>query len=518
MATTKRGAHLMLSLERLEAITSRPPQRIGLSATQRPLEEVAHFLGGHADAGAPRPVTIVDAGIRKPLEIEVVVPVEDMGDLGTQRPTAGSARSGSIWPSIYPRILAAGARPPHHDHLLQRPPPGRAPGRQAQRAGAGRGHRGRRPASWSRPTTGRWPASSGSSSRTSSSAGSCAAIVATQLAGAGHRHGRGRPGHPGRVARRGVAWAAAHRPRRPLGRRAEQGHDLPEAPRRPARGGGRHPADGRRADRVAPASCATRSTCSPSRSSPTWPCTPTCRSATLAALVRRCAVLRRAQRRAARQRARPARRALPERGVQRAAPADRVGPGRPARCAPATGRSGWRSPAAARSPTAGCSACSCPTAPRVGELDEEMVYESRPGETFLLGASTWRIEDITFERVTVTPGAGRAGQDAVLARRPAGPPARARSGARRVPARDPRAADGRGARPADGAPLARRVRRQQRAAVPRRAGRGHRRGARRPHRRGRAVPRRDRRLAGVHPHARSARRCTPRGRWPSSGG
>ena len=56
MATTKRGAHLMLSLERLEAITARPPQRIGLSATQRPLEEVAHFLGGHKTFLAIHPV------------------------------------------------------------------------------------------------------------------------------------------------------------------------------------------------------------------------------------------------------------------------------------------------------------------------------------------------------------------------------------------------------------------------------------------------------------------------------
>ena len=46
LAPTKRGAHLALSLERLEEITARPPQRIGLSATQRPLEEVARFLGG----------------------------------------------------------------------------------------------------------------------------------------------------------------------------------------------------------------------------------------------------------------------------------------------------------------------------------------------------------------------------------------------------------------------------------------------------------------------------------------
>ncbi|MEY2767091.1 MAG: hypothetical protein RI912_754, partial [Actinomycetota bacterium] len=51
-----------------------------------------------------------------------------------------------------------------------------------------------------------------------------------------------------------------------------------------------------------------------------------------------------------------------------------------------------------------------PDGTRVGELDEEMVYESRPGETFLLGASTWRIEDITFERVIVTPAPGQPGK------------------------------------------------------------------------------------------------------------
>jgi len=114
MATTKRGAHLMLSLERLEQITRQSPQRIGLSATQRPLEEIAHFLGGHAADGGRRPVTIVDAGVRKPLEVDVVVPVEDMGAIGQVIPE--SLQSGpahmalnpqrtSIWPSIYPRIL-----------------------------------------------------------------------------------------------------------------------------------------------------------------------------------------------------------------------------------------------------------------------------------------------------------------------------------------------------------------------------------------------------------------------------
>ncbi len=112
VASTKRGSHLALSLERLEELTARPPQRIGLSATQRPLEELARFLGGQAPGPAgrplPRPVTIVDAGVRKPLELSVVVPVEDMGDLS--RPTGpgeGPAPTGSpsIWPAVYPQLL-----------------------------------------------------------------------------------------------------------------------------------------------------------------------------------------------------------------------------------------------------------------------------------------------------------------------------------------------------------------------------------------------------------------------------
>ena len=82
LAATKRGAHLALSLERLERLTDAPPQRIGLSATQRPLEEVARFLGGYERPGSPRPVTIVDAGHRKRMEIEVIVPVEDMAEMG----------------------------------------------------------------------------------------------------------------------------------------------------------------------------------------------------------------------------------------------------------------------------------------------------------------------------------------------------------------------------------------------------------------------------------------------------
>ncbi len=110
LAPTKRGAHLALSLERLEEITERPFQRIGLSATQRPLDEIARFLGGSTAQG-PRPVTIVDAGIRKPLDVEVVVPVEDMGALGEviEEPMSGPAAAGplrrSIWPAMHPRLL-----------------------------------------------------------------------------------------------------------------------------------------------------------------------------------------------------------------------------------------------------------------------------------------------------------------------------------------------------------------------------------------------------------------------------
>ena len=114
LAPTKRGAHLMLALERLEEITQTPPQRIGLSATQRPLEEVARFLGGQIN-GQPRVVSIIDTGVRKTLDISVVVPVEDMGDLGRESApgelTPGPATSAlaprrtSIWPSVYPRIL-----------------------------------------------------------------------------------------------------------------------------------------------------------------------------------------------------------------------------------------------------------------------------------------------------------------------------------------------------------------------------------------------------------------------------
>ncbi|HEY3070063.1 MAG TPA: DEAD/DEAH box helicase [Gaiellaceae bacterium] len=90
VAGSKRGAHLVLSLERLERLTGAAFQRVGLSATQRPMEEIGRFVAGD------RPIELVDAGRAKELDLRVVVPLEDMREPG---------EGGSIWPSIYPALL-----------------------------------------------------------------------------------------------------------------------------------------------------------------------------------------------------------------------------------------------------------------------------------------------------------------------------------------------------------------------------------------------------------------------------
>jgi ATP-dependent Lhr-like helicase len=147
LVPTKRGAHLMLSIERLAALCTSPPQRIGLSATQRPLDEVARFLGGTDTAGRPlqgrrsagltaprsgagfveseidhefaahrgpiqyRPVTIVDAGQKKALALSIQVPVENMKDLGSRgsmpekSENLVNTENPSIWAAIHPRLL-----------------------------------------------------------------------------------------------------------------------------------------------------------------------------------------------------------------------------------------------------------------------------------------------------------------------------------------------------------------------------------------------------------------------------
>jgi ATP-dependent Lhr-like helicase len=141
LVPTKRGAHLALSIERLAARCEQPPQRIGLSATQRPLDEVARFLGGVEEpAAAPRsrkprqkqteepereieeefaapagtvryrPITVIDAGAKKALTLSIEVPVEDMARLTTADDIpSGPASVGdtrpSIWSAIHPRLL-----------------------------------------------------------------------------------------------------------------------------------------------------------------------------------------------------------------------------------------------------------------------------------------------------------------------------------------------------------------------------------------------------------------------------
>ena len=99
LAGSKRGAHLALSLERLDALLERPAQRIGLSATVRPVDEVARYLAGG------RPVTTVQPPSTKAWDLDVVVPVPDLSDLGATTgdlsgPAAGAESRASIWPHV----------------------------------------------------------------------------------------------------------------------------------------------------------------------------------------------------------------------------------------------------------------------------------------------------------------------------------------------------------------------------------------------------------------------------------
>lgn len=101
VAGTKRGAHLAVSLERLDELLPRPARRIGLSATVRPVDEVARFLSPQ------RKVEIVQPPSTKQFDLSVVVPVEDLGELGGSPATDGGADQAekpSIWPHVEERI------------------------------------------------------------------------------------------------------------------------------------------------------------------------------------------------------------------------------------------------------------------------------------------------------------------------------------------------------------------------------------------------------------------------------
>ncbi|WP_443071042.1 ATP-dependent helicase [Streptomyces sp. NBC_01476] len=104
VAGTKRGAHLALSLERLDQLLDRPARRIGLSATVRPVDEIARYLSPQ------RRVAIVQPASQKKFDLSVVVPVEDLGELGgspvadQSGPAAGPTERASIWPHVEERI------------------------------------------------------------------------------------------------------------------------------------------------------------------------------------------------------------------------------------------------------------------------------------------------------------------------------------------------------------------------------------------------------------------------------
>jgi ATP-dependent Lhr-like helicase len=428
LVPTKRGAHLALTLERLDDLADAPPQRIGLSATQRPLDVVARFLGGFEDVPGdgglsrrPRQVSIVDAGVRKALDLEVVVPVDDMGDLGRviEEPVSGPAATGparrSIWPSIHPRLLELVES--HRSTLIfvnarrlaerlatrlnelkfesesraaeadGTPPP---EGEELVKAHHGSLSRERRAQIEDELKSGRLKGLVATSSlELGIDMGAVDLVVQVESPGAVSRGLQriGRAGHTLGEPSRGKVFPK-HR------------HDLLEAAvvaqrmvdgqiestRYP-----RNPLDVLAQQLVATVALDDR------------------KVDELAALVRRAAPFADLSddvfeavldllsgRYPSEEFAELRPRVVWDRveGVVRA----RAGAQRLAVTNAGT------------IPDRGLFGVFLPDGKRVGELDEEMVYESRVGETFLLGATTWRIDEITHDRVVVTPAPGQPGK------------------------------------------------------------------------------------------------------------
>ncbi|MBI4935018.1 MAG: DEAD/DEAH box helicase [Actinobacteria bacterium] len=412
MATTKRGAHLMLSLERLEQVTKRPPQRIGLSATQRPLEEIAHFLGGHGADGRRRPVAIIDAGIRKPLDVEVVVPVDDMGAMGQvvselRSGPASEALAGqrnSIWPSIYPRILQQVLA--HRSTIIfcnAR--------RQAERLAARlnelaadngvegelvKAHHGslareQRVVIEDELKRGELRAIVATSSlELGIDMGAVDLVIQVESPGAVSRGLQriGRAGHSVGEPSKGTLYPK-HRgdllEAAVVTRRMREG--LIETSRFL-----RNPLDVLAQQIVAHVSMH-----------------PDCTVDQVAAMVRGAACFAELSDDLFRNVLDLLSGRYPSDDFNELRPRivwDRVNGTLRAR----DGSKRLAIMSGGTIPDRGLFGVFLPDGTRVGELDEEMVYESRAGETFLLGASTWRIEDITFERVIVTPAPGQPGK------------------------------------------------------------------------------------------------------------
>ncbi len=403
VAGTKRGSHLALSLERLEEIVEVSPQRIGLSATQRPLGEVARFLGGHHDDGSPRRVAIVDAGTPKVLDLKIVVPVEDMG---VPDGPPGERPARSIWPAIHPRILDLIEG--HRSTIVfvnAR--------RQAERLAT------RLNELWTErqgvETDGVLVrAHHGSLSRElrlqiedDLKAGRLRGLVATSSLELGIDMGAvdlviqvESPGAVSRglqrVGRAGHHVGAPSRGRIFPKHRADlleaavvverMGTGAIEATRYP-----RNPLDVLAQQIVAMGAL------------DDWP------FADLGRVIRRSAPFAELSPELLRAVVDMLSGRYPSEAFAELAPRlvwDRVSD-------VVRGRAGAQRLAVTNPgtiPDRGLFGVFLGDGTRVGELDEEMVYESRPGETFLLGASTWRIDEITFDRVLVTPAPGQPGK------------------------------------------------------------------------------------------------------------
>ncbi|MEA2453173.1 MAG: ATP-dependent helicase Lhr and Lhr-like helicase [Actinomycetota bacterium] len=399
VAGTKRGSHLALSLERLDALLPKPAQRIGLSATVRPVEEIARFLGG------AHPVQVINPPSEKRFDLSVVVPVEDMSALGEPTGEIGGSASGveqrtSVWPHIEERLLElirdhkstivfANSRR-LSERLCARL--NELADEEIVRAHHGSVSREQRMTIEEDLKAGRLPAVVATSSlELGIDMGAVDLVVQVEapnsvasglqrIGRAGHQVGatsigvifpkfRGDLVECAVVTERMLAGAIEEifYPRNPLDVLAQQIVAM--------------------------------------TAMDTWTVDD------LEALVKRAAPFQE----------------LPRNGLEAVLdmlsgryPSDEFAELRPRlnwdRIADTlTGR-----PNAQR--LAVTSAGTIPDrglfgvflagdkGPRVGELDEEMVYESRPGETFLLGASTWLIEDITHDRVIVTPAPGQPGK------------------------------------------------------------------------------------------------------------
>ena len=488
VAATKRGTHLALSLERLEHLVGRPVQRIALSATQRPLEEIARFVGGD------REVEVVDAGTREGARAaRSSCPSRTWPRRRRSRsPTSPATRQAnrSIWPALYPRLLELVRA---HRTTLVFVNNRRLAERLALRLNELAGEEVARAHHGSLAREARVEIEEAAEGR------HAALPRRHELARARHRHGRDRPRGAGRVAAQRLARPAARRPRRPHRRRAQPRPHLPQVPRRPGgvRRGRRPHARGPRRVDARPAQPARRAGPADRRD------------------VRGRGVGGRRPRGA-----RPARLPVPRPAARRSSRACSTcsraatrrtsspscarassGTAWPTSCTGGPTRARWPSPTAARSPTAGSSACTWPTAPAASASSTRRWSTRRASARRSCSAPRrWRIERITRDRVLVSPAPGQPGPDPVLARRGRRPPASSSAApSARSCARSRRCPRRRALRAAARPPRARRARRREPAALPRRAARRDRRPADRPHDRRRALPRRDRRLAPVHP-------------------